>query len=262
MAIEGWAMEDHTNHDDTDSPRGYGSGGHATLGGLSVHADGFRFVPVTTRFSPGEPSDWKFHIVAPDGTIRTEFDEAHGQRGHLIVVRRDLTRFQHLHPTLENDGTWRVEAFTLPDPGIYRAFLDLMIDGRPITLGFDIFAPGPLEVAARPETARHATTAEYHVELSSDEVSAGETTELTFEIRRNGDHVSRLDSYLGALGHLVALREGDLAYLHVHPEETSPDSGRVKFGAKFPTPGRYRLFLQSKPEGTLIITQHDVRIDN
>ncbi|MFB9807859.1 hypothetical protein ACFFQF_22830 [Haladaptatus pallidirubidus] len=100
---------------------------------------------MTTRFSPGEPSDWKFHIVAPDGTIRTEFDEAHGQRGHLIVVRRDLTRFQHLHPTLENDGTWRVEAFTLPDPGIYRAFLDLMIDGRPITLGFDIFAPGPLK---------------------------------------------------------------------------------------------------------------------
>lgn len=77
---------------------------------------------------------------------------------------------------------------------------------------------------------------------------------------QQGEPVSNLDPYLGALGHLVALQEGDLAYLHVHPEETSLDSGRVEFGARFPTPGRYRLFLQSKPDGTLITTQHDIRI--
>lgn len=255
-------MGDHTNHGDTESPRGYGPGAYATLGGLSVHVDGFRFVPTNTRFIPNEPSNWEFHVVAPDGAVVTEFDEAHGQRGHLIVVRRDLTRFQHLHPTLEKDGTWRVEAFTLPDPGDYRAFLDIVVDSRPITLGFDIFAAGPLEVAPRPEPARHATADEYHVELVSDAVTVGETTELTFEIRHGDNRVSRLDSYLGALGHLVALREGDLAYLHVHPEATSPDSGRVKFSAAFPTPGRYRLFLQSKPKGTLITTQHDIRIEN
>ena len=27
-----------------------------------------------------------------------------------------------------------------------------------------------------------------------------------------------MEPYLGAKGHLVALREGDLAYLHIHPE--------------------------------------------
>ncbi len=47
--------------------------------------------------------------------------------------------------------------------------------------------------------------------------------------------------YLGAKGHLVALREGDLAFLHVHP-----DANRLRFEATFPTPGRYRLFLQFK----------------
>ena len=57
-----------------------------------------------------------------------------------------------------------------------------------------------------------------------------------------------VEPYLGAGGHLVALREGDLAYLHVHPTG-GPGSGPVSFMTEFPTEGRYRLFLQFKHEG-------------
>ena len=53
-----------------------------------------------------------------------------------------------------------------------------------------------------------------------------------------------LEPYLGALGHLVALREGDLAFLHVHPEAEEGSGPRVAFRAVFPSAGRYRLFLQ------------------
>ena len=49
-----------------------------------------------------------------------------------------------------------------------------------------------------------------------------------------------------AKGHLVALRQGDLAYLHVHP-----DADRLKFMATFPTAGAYRLFLQFKVDGSV-----------
>jgi hypothetical protein len=41
----------------------------------------------------------------------------------------------------------------------------------------------------------------------------------------------------------VALREGDLAFLHVHPVDG------LGFMATFPSPGRYRLFLQFEHEG-------------
>ena len=48
-----------------------------------------------------------------------------------------------------------------------------------------------------------------------------------------------LEPYLGAFGHLVAIRAGDLAYLHVHPEgETG-----LRFVVDVPTAGVYRLFL-------------------
>jgi hypothetical protein len=46
---------------------------------------------------------------------------------------------------------------------------------------------------------------------------------------------------------LVALREGDLAYLHVHPGDEAGDS--VPFMTEFPSAGRYRLYLQFKHAG-------------
>ncbi|MGE4428975.1 MAG: hypothetical protein AB7G37_21180, partial [Solirubrobacteraceae bacterium] len=57
-----------------------------------------------------------------------------------------------------------------------------------------------------------------------------------------------LQPYLGARGHLVALRDGDLAYLHVHPDEHA-GVGEIPFTAEFPSVGRYRLYLQFQTGG-------------
>jgi hypothetical protein len=73
---------------------------------------------------------------------------------------------------------------------------------------------------------------------------AGEESELDFHVTLDGDEVDDLDEYLGARGHLVALRDGDLAYLHVHADEEE-----LHFGATFPTAGAYRLFLQFRHDG-------------
>ena len=59
------------------------------------------------------------------------------------------------------------------------------------------------------------------VEIAGDLVP-GSRSALTVTIRRDNAPVTTLQPYLGAFGHLVALREGDLAYLHVHPESTAP----------------------------------------
>ena len=52
----------------------------------------------------------------------------------------------------------------------------------------------------------------------------------------------------------MALRQGDLAYLHVHPEgepgdgKTKPGPG-ITFFAEAPSPGAYRLYLDFKHDG-------------
>jgi hypothetical protein len=63
--------------------------------------------------------------------------------------------------------------------------------------------------------------------------------------------VTDLEPYLGARGHLVALREGDLAFLHVHPADAGPPEASISFHAALPSPGRYRLFLQLQHHGVV-----------
>ena len=48
----------------------------------------------------------------------------------------------------------------------------------------------------------------------------------------------------------MAIRTGDLGYLHVHPEE-GPSGPRIDFATAFPTHGTYRLFLDFKHRGTV-----------
>jgi hypothetical protein len=63
-----------------------------------------------------------------------------------------------------------------------------------------------------------------------------------------------LQPYLGAFGHLVVLRQGDLAYLHVHPMGAEPGPGAtsgptIDFMSSAPTAGRYLLYLDFKVDG-------------
>ena len=242
-----------------DSPHGHtDAGSHAHPGGLTVAANGLQLEASKTRIEPGKTHEWTYQVCTQDGNVVTEFEETHDQLAHLILVRRDLTRFQHLHPTLADDGTWSVE-FVLPDPGVYRAFVDVLVNGQPTTLGVDVLSSGPAQYEDPPQTMREANVEGYNVELNPEKIPSSEAVSIEFEVHKDGGS-THLDPYLGSLGHLVALRDGDLAYLHAHPEETDPEDGIVRFVVQFPTAGRYRLFLQAKPDGELITTSFGVRV--
>jgi hypothetical protein len=68
--------------------------------------------------------------------------------------------------------------------------------------------------------------------------------------------VTDLDPYLGARGHLVAIREGDGAYLHVHPA----GEDELAFDTEFDEPGRYRLFLQFNHGGAVRTAAFTVQV--
>jgi hypothetical protein len=174
------------------------------------------------------------------------FDLEHTKRMHLIVVRRDLTGFQHLHPAMRPDGTWTTP-LRLDAAASYRVFADFSHDGTPTTLADDLRVDGPADL--RP-LAPPATVAQSDLGATvrlDARPRAGEEAELGFTVSWRGAPV-RLQPYLGADGHLIALRDGDLAFLHVHPTgDGRPD--QVHLEATFPTPGRYALFLQFREAG-------------
>jgi hypothetical protein len=224
----------------------------AEVHGLAVADGGLRVVVERPELRRGRPETVAFRIVGADGEAVRDFDVTHEQRMHLILARRDLTGFQHLHPELAADGTWTA-AVTLPEAGSYRLFADFSYRDEAITLATDLRVDGAADLAPLPAPRATAVSdGGYDVRLDAGAARAGEEAGLRFTITRDGEPV-RTEPYLGAGGHLVALREGDLAFLHVHPE----DDG-VGFAATFPTEGRYRLFLQFKHEGrvqTVAFTQ-------
>ncbi|MFE0101747.1 hypothetical protein [Streptomyces sp. NPDC059009] len=236
-----------------------GHGGHAAAapGGLQISDQGYTLDLKTPRLTADRRTELRFAVVK-DATGRkvTAYRTEHGKELHLIVAARDLTSYRHLHPTRAADGTWSTPV-TLPEAGGYRVFADFRAaDAKEgLTLGADLAVAGtytPKELPAHSATAR---VDGYEVRLKG-ELTAGRASELTLNVTKDGKKVRDLQPYLGSYGHLVALRAGDLAYLHVHPNG-EPGDGRteagpgVSFTATAASPGAYRLFLDFKHEGTV-----------
>jgi hypothetical protein len=146
------------------------------------------------------------------------------------------------------DGVWSVR-LRLDAPGAYRAFADFAPTGADgLTLGADLLVAGDHKPAPLPEVARTAEVDGYQVSLDGDLVP-GQAAKLTLSVSKDGEPVRDLQPYLGAYGHLVALRAGDLAYLHVHPEDSGKAGPEITFYAEVPSTGDYRLFLDFKHDG-------------
>ncbi|RJT96596.1 hypothetical protein D6T65_15800 [Arthrobacter frigidicola] len=255
----------HTNHEG-HSHQGQSGGqdaGHGSTqpGGVLVSEHGYTLELDAPILGSGSQTV-SFRIIGPDGQPVTEYQDVHERELHLIVVRRDMAHFQHVHPVRDASGTWSIDVGL--DPGVWRIFADFHPSGhgQPMTLGIDASVGGTYEPQQLPAADGTVQVGTYTVALEG-ELVAGVATELTFTVSRNGRPVTDLQPYLGAFGHLVALRGGDLAYLHVHPEggpgdgQTKPGP-RVSFFAVAPSAGTYRLHLDFQHGDTVRTAQFTV----
>jgi hypothetical protein len=250
-------MEAETSHE-THGAHGSHGAEHEPAG-LAVSEGGYTLRMSPTQLARGEDRELRFTIEDAAGEPVTEFDELHERRMHLIVVRRDGAEFRHLHPEMDADGTW-TEPIEFAEPGVYRAFADFSVGGEQHTLASDVFVSGgEFEARPFPPAAAVDATEGYEVRLRAGKPVAGEPAELSFTVSEDGHGVDDLAPYLGAKGHLVALREGDLAFLHVHPDEDA-EPAEIPFAATFPTAGRYRLYLQFKHQGAVRTAEFTVEV--
>ncbi|WP_371582617.1 hypothetical protein [Streptomyces sp. NBC_01314] len=258
----------HDSHTEEESPDpGESEGGQAAApaGGLRISEGGYTLDLRTSGVTAGHRADLRFVIRDEDGRAVTAFQREHDKELHLIVASRDLVTYRHLHPTRAADGTWSTPV-DLPGAGDYRVFADFTPAGKDaenLTLGADLAASGTYKPEKLPAQSDTAEVNGYEVELTGG-LRPGVASELKLKVSRDGRPVTDLQPYLGAYGHLVALRSGDLAYLHVHPHG-EPGDGRtapgpdVSFTATAPSAGAYRLFLDFKHEGKVHTAAFTVR---
>ena len=218
--------------------------------GVSVTQDGHHLQLDTPTVPAGAPAELRFVIHGPDGAPVTAYDVAHEQELHLVVVSRDLATYAHLHPTRDATGSWSVVAPAL-GPGSYRVYTDFVpAGGTGLTLAADLAVPG--EVSPIPRVPSTADVVDgFDVTFDGDLVP-GRTSELAVTVTRDGRPVTDLEPYLGALGHLVAIRDGDLAYLHAHPIDGGAAGGpTVRFSVDVPSMGAYGLYFDFSHGGVV-----------
>ncbi|MFJ4467284.1 hypothetical protein ACIP2X_07165 [Streptomyces sp. NPDC089424] len=238
-----------------------------TPAGLQISQAGYTLDLKTPSITAGEKSELSFAIRDKEGRQVTSYRREHGKELHLILASRDLVTYRHLHPARAADGTWHTPV-TLPAAGSYRVFADFtpVAEGATnLTLGADLAASGAYNAATLPEPAATTTVDGYDVTLHG-ELSPGKATKLTLTVDHDEQPVTDLQPYLGAYGHLVALRSGDLAYLHVHPngepgDNTTKPGPDISFTATAPSAGIYRLFLDFQHNGTVRTAAFTVQTD-
>lgn len=219
-------------------------GGETAMEHDEAHEGSYTIVADSSTLGP------RFGFVVTDasGDVVDDFDVVHDKELHLVVASQDLRQFAHVHPSRDDHGHWTVDLPTLP-PGPYRVFADFRPSGgTDLVLPLDVVVPGTV-AAPQPLTPSSVATVDGFEVTLDGHAEPGATSTVTVTVRRDGEVVTTAP-YLGAAGHLVALRSGDLAYLHVHPIDDEP-SGPVRFGVEVPSAGTYALFFDFLVDGTV-----------
>jgi hypothetical protein len=210
--------------------------------GVVSSKDGYRFVPAARQLARNGGT-FTFAIEGPKGTPVLDFEPEHEKELHLIVVNRDLTVFHHVHPMRAADGTWSIQLPALA-AGSYRVVADFHVAHGPrLALGTDLSVAGNYTPTALAEPTTTSSVDGYTVSMAADVHEGGEVR-FALTVRKDGKVIADLQPYLGAFGHLVAMRSGDLAYAHVHPDDYA--KGVVHFDAELTSEGRYGLFFDFK----------------
>ena len=217
------------------------------------------------------PSEYSFSIVDERGDILKDFAITHTKPMHVIVVRKDLAYFQHVHPDFDaSSGIFSLKNLTFPTDGEYRIFADFAASagqkdpmGMPLTITIpeDVKVGTTYVPVALGNEEKTKSFDGYKVFLNTrDQLISGQESMLMFSISQNGKQVIDLQEYLGALGHSVILKEGTLDFIHAHPVESVNQNGAVSFMVTFLEAGKYKVFTQFQRNGKVFTTDFVVSV--
>jgi len=238
-----------------DGMNGMGGMPMASGDGLADTVNGYtltlRTPPATTA-----PASATFTITR-DGNTVTQFDPEQTKLMHFYLIRSDLTGFQHVHPSMQPDGTWTAPTKAVP-AGDYRVYVQFMphadAAGGALTVSTPVTVPGSAAAAAPLPAPAATTTVDGYTVALVGALTAGQEAPLAITISRSGQPVTDLQPFLDTYAHVTAIHQGDLAFAHLHPEGTvSGDQGgpALTVHAQLPARGDYRMFIQFQTNNTL-----------
>lgn len=225
------------------------------------------------KLGPNVNNKYQFAILDANNQPIKNFDTVHEKMMHMIIIRKDLTDFQHVHPSFDQKtGTWTLENLNLPNDGPYRIFADFTPSDaaknangskNPVTIYEDVIVGDQSKYQAKKigDTTDSKAFGDYEVLLQTKPmvVSAGVMTTLEYlflDTKKTGDQaITDFEPYLGSIGHAIVLSE-NLDFIHAHAVDDPilNKRGIVDFMFTPPKQGKYKVFAQFKRQGQVFTT--------
>jgi hypothetical protein len=233
----------------------------------------------------GEKVRLKFVVSHPKTGARVrDYVLNHEKLFHLFIVSADMNEYQHIHPQLEPDGSFKVET-TLPRAGLYKLHSDFFPTGGTLQVLHSELTTAGYHASSRTTTTpvRAALAADTSftkivdgikvgLDWGGGELVPGAFVRLKYTLAdaQTDAPVKDLEPYLGAWGHTLILNADQSDYLHSHPTETLPQDidhpwllrggPEVEFGAMFPEAGLYRIWTQFQRGGRVVTVSFTIQV--
>jgi hypothetical protein len=266
-----------------------GCGSSSSGGGVNAPKIGAARVFSLANFQPsaairpGVPTKVSFTIKQPNGKPLTQYKTGAGPHTgvHLILVRKDLSQIVHQHPPISSDGQI-TQNVTFPSPGPWRVLVDAYPNLGPQQPNFQLtkdvnvsghYTPKPLPAFKQTVVSHGYRFTITHV----PKIKAIKPAFLNVTVTDPHGKKVAFKPWFGALAHAIFFRQGSIDYFHTHVcgagapnctslvggakvsgQSTTP--GKLNVGVLLPLGGTWRLFLQTKPAGTVLTAPFTLKV--
>ena len=236
----------------------------------------FKATPATLEAGKAAQLSFTPGVKSSEGEL-VPLDLHHERKIHLIVVSKDLSYFEHIHPDYQASGSYDIAV--LPNGkdysaganknetrfvkgGEYLLFADYApTGGSPQLEKIDLTVGGTPYTPATYSTPKLSSTVDgYTLDLVPEGgFEVGKLTHIQGVLKKGGKTMdaSTLENYLGAKAHMVVVGLADKNYLHVHPEVTD---GKFDLHTTFEKAGIYRGWVQFQADGKVHTTDYVIAV--
>lgn len=187
----------------------------------------------------------------------------HEKLMHVIGVRDDLREFLHIHPQRVAPGLWQVN-HTFTNAGRYQLWTDIKQRGtvysfkQPLLKVTGNAAAHDYEKVPRLEDRAGG----FQVNLTAPgALVAGRTNLFLVTIRNQEGTQIGAEFFLGALMHIVVIKDDLMVYAHGHAKNHLKGERDISFNQIFPQPGNYKIFTQFRPLKTKLPPEEAIRAE-
>lgn len=233
----------------------------------------FKAVPGSVEAGKAAVLSFTPGVKGTEGEL-VPLDLHHERKIHLIVVSKDLSYFEHIHPDYQASGTYDIAVLptnkTYTDGanknethfakgGDYILFADYTpTGGNPQLEKINLAVGGTAYTPVTYSAPKLSGTADgYTLDLIPEggSFTAGKLAHIQGVLKKGGKEMdaASLENYLAAKAHMVVVGIDDKNYLHVHPEVKD---GKFDLHTTFEKAGVYRGWVQFQADGKVRTTDY------